>query len=219
LIGNHQIIFERINGIMNLADVALQTCISDYCEKHKVEILFLDNLSCLVSGVDENAASDHEKLQPWLLSLRRKGVTVIFIHHAGRSRKGENLHMRGTTKREDSAAWVISLNGFSEEDESDGARFVTKFDKWRCEKRPKAYEWHFKKIGDEIDVKVKEMGNLALLRDFLENCDDPVSNKEICDYFGWERPYVSNLARKAQQDGWLKKTEKGKFEIVADAPF
>lgn len=41
-------------------------------------------------------------MQRWLLELRRKGVSTLFVHHDG---KGDTL--RGASKREDIASQVI----------------------------------------------------------------------------------------------------------------
>ena len=43
-------------------------------------------------------------MQAWLLELRRRGMTVLLIHHAGKS--GDQ---RGTSAREDIMDTVISL--------------------------------------------------------------------------------------------------------------
>ncbi|WP_456679309.1 hypothetical protein [Bradyrhizobium sp. S3.7.6] len=64
----------------------------------------LDNLSTLVNGGTENDAESWISMQAWLLQLRRRGVTVLVVHHAGR---GGNA--RGTSKREDVLDTVIQL--------------------------------------------------------------------------------------------------------------
>ena len=43
-------------------------------------------------------------MQAWLLRLRRQGVAVLLVHHAGRSG-----NPRGTSKREDVLDTVIQL--------------------------------------------------------------------------------------------------------------
>ena len=82
---NHELLFERTGAIMNLADYWFQEGLLAYCIEERFTVLFLDNLSTLASGIDENKSIDWEIIQPWLLQLRRAGITVIFVHHAGRN--------------------------------------------------------------------------------------------------------------------------------------
>ena len=81
---NHELLFERTGAIMNLADYSFQEGLLAYCIEERFTVLFLDNLSTLASGIDENKSIDWEIIRPWLLRLRRAGITVIFVHHAGR---------------------------------------------------------------------------------------------------------------------------------------
>jgi putative DNA primase/helicase len=83
-----------------------------------VELLVIDNVSTLVSGGRENDADSWDAMQAWLLHLRRQGISVLLIHHAGR---GENA--RGTSKREDVLDTVIQLKRPDDYDPEEGARF------------------------------------------------------------------------------------------------
>jgi len=47
-------------------------------------LLVLDNLSTLFNSAIENDAESWVEAQDWLISLRRRGHSVIFVHHAGR---------------------------------------------------------------------------------------------------------------------------------------
>src|SRR5262249_59995012 len=44
-----------------------------------------DNVSTLTSGGKENEAESWLPIQQWVLSLRRRGISVLVIHHAGRN--------------------------------------------------------------------------------------------------------------------------------------
>jgi putative DNA primase/helicase len=74
--------------------------ITEICRDKGIKVLVLDNLGCLFCGVGENDADQWEKILPWLLELRRHGISVIIVHHSGH----DPTRMRGTVKREDSAA-------------------------------------------------------------------------------------------------------------------
>jgi hypothetical protein len=41
-------------------------------------------------------------MQEWLLSLRRKGKTVLIVHHTGKPNRDGQVSQRGTSKRETS---------------------------------------------------------------------------------------------------------------------
>jgi putative DNA primase/helicase len=90
------------------------------------ELLVLDNLSTLVNGGRENDAESWDSMQGWLLHLRRKGLTVLLIHHSGR---GDNA--RGTSKREDVLDTVVYLKRPEDYDPEEGARFEVHLTKAR----------------------------------------------------------------------------------------
>lgn len=76
--------------------------------------------------MEENGNDDWEQMLDWLLSLRRRKITVIIIHHAGR-----NGLMRGASRREDHADWVLSLKDDTKDDEAHGKGIVSTFTKAR----------------------------------------------------------------------------------------
>lgn len=95
-------------------------------ELRDAELLVLDNLSTLCRGGRENEAESWDAMQAWLLSLRRRGVSVLLVHHAG---KGGN--QRGTSKREDTLDTVISLRHPEDYSPDQGARFEVHLEKAR----------------------------------------------------------------------------------------
>jgi hypothetical protein len=133
---NHEILFQRTGRIMNLADIEFQNAVTARCQAEKRKVLYLDNLSSLASGVNENEGMDREIIQPWVLQVRRLHITVIFIHHASR-----NNQMRGHSKREDPAFWILRLDAPIDAEEKPGARFISHFTKWRnATGKPATYE-------------------------------------------------------------------------------
>ena len=77
-----------------------------------VDMVVLDNIATLCRTGEENEALS------WLLELRRRGMAVLLIHHAGKS--GDQ---RGTSAREDIMDTVISLRRPREYSMAEGARF------------------------------------------------------------------------------------------------
>lgn len=111
-------------GIPSLATVAGQAAIEQHLDG--VELLILDNLSCLFDLPENDADEWKAKAQPWLMSLRRRGISVLFAHHAGKSGQ-----QRGTGAREDVLDYVIRLRHPPGYDHSEGARFIVGFEKVR----------------------------------------------------------------------------------------
>lgn len=89
-------------------------------------VIILDNISCLFRSGSENEAESWQEVQEWILDLRRRGKSVILIHHAGKSGL-----QRGTSKREDILDTVIILKHTEDYNPEEGARFEIIFDKAR----------------------------------------------------------------------------------------
>jgi putative DNA primase/helicase len=91
-----------------------------------VDLLILDNLSTLTATGSESVGDAWLPLQNWLLKLRRKGVAVLLVHHAG-----VNGRQRGTSRREDALDTVIALRHPADYVPIQGARFEVRLEKLR----------------------------------------------------------------------------------------
>jgi putative DNA primase/helicase len=98
-------------------------------ERHldDVDLLILDNLSTLLANGSEGASDAWLPMQNWLLKLRRRGVAVLIIHHAG-----VNGRQRGTSRREDALDTVIALRRPADYSPEQGARFEVHVEKARA---------------------------------------------------------------------------------------
>ena len=112
------------DGIPDISSTEGQAALEDYLEG--VSLVIVDNLSTLCRYGRENDAESWEPMQEWLLSLRRRGLSVLLVHHAG---KGGNR--RGTSKREDCLDTVICLKRPPDYRAEDGARFEVHLEKAR----------------------------------------------------------------------------------------
>jgi hypothetical protein len=113
------------------------------------DLIILDNLSSLVTGIDENSNSDLDQFLQWLVKLRSQGYAVMAVHHAGK-----NGDQRGGSRREDLLDTVVKL----EKREAlnlavaEGACFDIKFTKLRGE--------HPKPISLVAALTTNEKGHL-----------------------------------------------------------
>ncbi len=114
----------QADGIPDISSTDGQAAIEDYLEG--VSLVLVDKLSTLCRYGRENEAESWEPMQQWMLSLRRRGIAVLLVHHAG---KGGN--QRGTSKREDCLDTVICLKRPPDYRAEDGARFEVHLEKAR----------------------------------------------------------------------------------------
>jgi putative DNA primase/helicase len=115
---------QELGMSINLADPKQQKIIDMQLEN--TSFMVLDNLSTLMNGGPENDAESWDAMQAWLLQLRRRGMTVLVVHHAGR-----NGNARGTSKREDVLDTIIQLKHPTDYNSTDGARFEVHLTKAR----------------------------------------------------------------------------------------
>jgi len=199
----HEALFHLTGQVLNLTNPIIQAALLEQCLRDKLEVLLLDNLSCLFTGIKENDADAWEKVLPWLLELRRNRISVIFIAHAGR-----NGFMRGTSRREDAAFWIIQLAEAKDAGEvQNGAQFVARFVKNRnaTEAECPPLEWHFSLPKGETRARVswKKMSTMQIFRQWIE--DGMNSASDIAEEMCISKGQVSKMAKRAIAEGWLKK--------------
>ncbi len=186
------------DGIPDISSTEGQAAIEDYLEG--VSLVIVDNLSTLCRYGRENEAESWEPMQEWLLSLRRRGLSVLLVHHAG---KGGN--QRGTSKREDCLDTVICLKRPEDYQAEDGARFEVHLEKARgvigedakpfearLEVRDNAAVWTTRDIEDRELEKVIELSNADYsVRDIAKETD-------------MSRSKVNRLQKRARAEGRLQ---------------
>ena len=113
------------NGIPDLATPEGQQAIEEYIAQG-VDLVILDNSSTLCRAGKENEGESWLPVQEWVLSLRRRGISTLIIHHAGKGGA-----QRGTSRREDVLDVILSLRHPDDYSPTDGARFEVHFEKAR----------------------------------------------------------------------------------------
>jgi putative DNA primase/helicase len=115
---------DQIESGINLCDEEGQYSLEPLL--HDVDLLIVDNLSTLCTTGSESASDAWVPMQNWLLKLRRQGIAVLLVHHAG-----TNGRQRGTSRREDTLDTVIALRRPEDYSPEQGARFEIYFEKLR----------------------------------------------------------------------------------------
>lgn len=161
------------------------------------EIVFLDNISSWARTGRENEAESWSPIADWILHLRRRGIAVVLVHHAGKGGQ-----QRGTSKREDLLDAVICLKRPADYEPSKGAVFIAEFTKGRHLKGGEAEsiemslggddnraEWKWSTVEDSTYDRV-----VALTKEGL-------SAGEICVELDVNKSTVSRHLRKAREIG------------------
>ena len=204
---SHELLFHQEQATLNLSDFAPQEAIVDFCLAKGIRVLFLDNLSCLFSGLRENESDAWEPVKAWLLTLRRHRIAVIVVHHAGRNPN----HMRGTTRCEDDVFWVIRLEepADAKVTKAPGARFITRFTKCRgAATEPLSYDWAIEPEGDgRVAITYAESSSDDIIVGWVR--DDVTAATDIAKEMGVTPGTISKRAARLIECGRLKKNGRG----------
>ena len=197
---SHQRVFDTSQKALCLSDRQQQDELTRLCEEQRIDALFLDNGACLFRSVIENDADEfRDKIEGWLLDLRRRGIAVVLVLHAGR-----NGAIRGTSKREDAAFWILQLDDAGEPDGGNGARFITRFVKNRnASQDPPPLNWSFEPNGEKTLITYREADSMAILLQWIS--DGLNTCGEIAEEMGLSKGQVSKLAKRAEREGRLTK--------------
>jgi putative DNA primase/helicase len=189
------------DGIGNFADIKIQ----NYLDAHLkgVELLILDNLSSLTTVIRDNDGESWNPIQSWLLRLRRRGISVLVVHHAGKDGA-----QRGTSRREDVLDTSLSLRRPSDYDPTQGGRFEVHIEKGRglhgdaakpfeaqLEVRDGACFWTLREITDVNETRISEL------------LDDGLSIRDIADETGIPKSTVARIKKKIELQGVHERDE------------
>jgi putative DNA primase/helicase len=111
-------------SLPDLASEEGQRLLAPYVDE--ADVILLDNLATLCRSERKNDEESWMPVQGWLLSLRRAGKAVVFVHHDGKGKA-----QRGTSSKEDILDTVIHLTSPEDYSPIDGAHFEVNFTKAR----------------------------------------------------------------------------------------
>jgi hypothetical protein len=158
-----------------------------------VDLVILDNLSTLCRGGKENESESWVPIQEWMLSLRRRGISVLFVQHAGKGGA-----QRGTSKREDVLDTVVVLRHPDDYTPADGARFEVHLDKARgvYGDQAKPFEAQLTTIDDVMTWTMRDLKNVEVQR-AADLKADGFSVRDIAEEMGMSKSAVDRLLKKS----------------------
>lgn len=160
-----------------------------------VELVILDNLSTLAQSGKENEAEGWSPIQTWALSLRRKGISVLFVHHSGKAGQ-----QRGTSKREDVLDTVIRLQHPADYSPQEGAKFEVHLDKARGITGADAEPFEATLTDDGWTWRTLEDADMLRV---IELTNEGLSLRQIQEETGIGKSKAQRLRKKAEEDGKL----------------
>jgi putative DNA primase/helicase len=164
-----------------------------------VKLLILDNYSSLCRSGRENEAESWVPLQEWFLKLRRRGISVLLIHHSNK-----NGGQRGTSRKEDLLDTVITLRKPENYDPKEGARFEVHYEKARGFYGDEAapFEAHLQEHNGKLCWRIQKLEQ-AQLKQVLALHQEGFTQREIADELGLGLGTVNRKLKEAKENGNL----------------
>ena len=161
-----------------------------------VDMVVLDNIATLCRTGKENEAQSWQVMQSWLLDLRRRGITVLLIHHAGKS--GDQ---RGTSAREDIMDTVISLRRPREYSMAEGARFEVHLTKARSVlgDDAKPFEANLVTEGNALHWQIKGLEDVEL-EELKRLLSEGYSIRDCAEEMGKSKGAIQRLKRRLESE-------------------
>jgi putative DNA primase/helicase len=185
-------------GLPDLSTVAGQAEINEMLDPDTA-LVIVDNLSAWARTGRENESESWLPIADWTLSLRRRGIAVLLVHHSGK-----NGEQRGTSKKEDLLDVVIKLSRPKDYDPRQGAAFVLEFTKARHLTGDAAESLEIALGGDEnIATWTYTALEDSTFDRVVKLAKEALSPNEIANELGVNKSTVSRHLRAAREAGTL----------------
>jgi len=166
--------------------------------------IVIDNLSAWCRTGRENEGESWLTLSTWLSYLRRRGIAVLLVHHAGK-----NGAQRGTSKKEDLLDISIALDRPKEYLPEQGAAFTAEFTKARHLKGNEAESLEI--VLNDVEDKAQWSWRTVELSTFdrvVTLANEGLKASEIVIELDIHKSTVSRHLKKAKSDGLLTDASK-----------
>lgn len=193
------------NGLaINIAKPYWQNFIYNEIKEKDIKLLFLDNISALTPGIEENESTSWDAIAAWLNKIKQTGCAIVLVHHAGKSGQ-----QRGTSSREDALDTVIFLRKttddatigvdvdviFEKARHISGASVATTNARLISDPETKMLTWNFNSPRASKKIKILQM------------IVDGVSYGEIKEIIQVSKNTIIKYKKEALEKNWI--SEKG----------
>lgn len=180
-------------GIPNLSTAAGQEAIEAFIADG--DLIVIDSISTLAPQPRDNDGESWLPMQEWALALRRRGKSVLLLHHDGKGGQ-----QRGTSAREDILDLVLHLRRPTDYRADQGARFELHYSKARRLQGSDAQPFEVALAIDK-GAALWKMRNLddAQLARVRALIADGGSAKDIMEELGVSRATAYRLKRAAEE--------------------
>lgn len=184
-------------GMPDLSTKEGQAAIEPFLDE--ISLVIVDSLSTLCRNGRENEGEGWLPIQEWALYLRKCGLSVLFLHHSGKSGQ-----QRGTSRREDILDMVINLKRPADYRPDEGARFEVHFEKARGIHGDdvKPFEAKLTSDGDRFIWLTRDLQD-SLMQRVADLLNEGVPQREIPELLGITKGTVSKHKARAQAMGLL----------------
>ena len=200
------------NGLaINIAKPYWQDFIFNEVASKDIKLLFLDNISALTPGIEENESTSWDIIATWINKLKQTGCAVVLIHHAG---KGGS--QRGTSAREDALDTVMFLRKTTE-DPTAGIDIDVVFEKSRHLAGAKVASINAKLIqepGTSNLIWNFNSPNTSRRNEVLQLLVDGKSYEEIRELLQIGKSAITKHKKEATDKSWIGES-KGKIFFTA----
>ncbi|MBW7849990.1 MAG: AAA family ATPase [Rhodospirillales bacterium] len=183
--------------IPDLSTVEGQNAVDEHLDG--IELVILDNLSTLCRSGRENESESWVGVQEWLLALRRRGLSVLIVHHAGKGGA-----QRGTSKREDILDTVLNLRRPDDYSATEGARFEVHIEKGRgiTGDDAKPFEAKLMVVNGAAVWSTRDLEDVKLHR-AADLFRDGTSVRDVADELGISKSAAGRLRDKCKAGGLI----------------
>jgi len=180
-------------GISDLSTLEGQQVVEEHLKN--VKLLILDNHSSLCRRGRENEGESWIPLQEWFLTLRRRGISVLLIHHSNKT-GGQ----RGTSRKEDLLDTIITLRKPDSYDPREGARFEVHYEKARGFYGEEAapFEACLREENGKFIWQVQKIENVQMDK-IITLHNEKLTQREIAEELGLSLATVNRRIKEAKE--------------------
>ncbi len=153
-----------------------------------VKLVVVDNIATLARTCRSNDEDAWKPVQDWLLRLRRRGISVLLIHHTSKSGS-----QRGSTAKEDILDTSIYLKRPNDYETDQGARFEVHYTKSRGFFGEDADPFEAHLVDEQWVTKPLSNSHAEQVKDLA---DSGLSIREIAEDIGLSKSAVARICKK-----------------------